>query len=199
MATLTTGDVARLKSSEEFANGVVLRVTDLTEAAGKKYRCAFTDGASTLRGVLASQFADLVASGELANGCLVRVKTYVLNSVGNESVLLATDVAVVAPAPIGSQPMDTDTALTAHNTTPEAAPKPQPGKENSTPGMLSPPTEWVRGPECAEGVVLGRAEAGRWGIEGMCAVQRSSPTCSLRMGMGSGWWGAAGESGCTAR
>ncbi|GFR46347.1 hypothetical protein Agub_g7919 [Astrephomene gubernaculifera] len=147
-ATLTSGDVARIKSKHEFANGVVLRVSDLQEVSGRKHRCILSDGNSTIRGVLASQFADLVTSGELSNGCLVKISVYVTNTVGSEEVLLATDLSVVAPGN-GSQPMDADPApLSARNATPEAAGKPQasktPGmgaKENSTP-MLSPPTEF---------------------------------------------------------
>lgn len=125
-----------------------LKVSDLHEVNGRKYRCLLSDGSSTIRGVLASQFADLIVSGELSNSCLVKIKTFITNTVGNEDVLLATDLIVVAPGD-GSLPMDAETALTAHNATPEASRKTVVGKtpcaaidskENSTP-MLSPPTE----------------------------------------------------------
>ncbi|KXZ50509.1 hypothetical protein GPECTOR_16g684 [Gonium pectorale] len=121
-ATLTIGDVARIKSKGEFPNGVVLR------------------------------FADLVASGEISNGCLVKISTFTTNTVGNEEVLLATELTVVQRG-VKAEPMDTDTALTSHNMpngTPEAAGKPQPSKtpttappakENNTP-QLSPPTDF---------------------------------------------------------
>ncbi|KAG2486706.1 hypothetical protein HYH03_014635 [Edaphochlamys debaryana] len=139
-ATLSAGDVSRIKSKEEFSNGVVLKVSDLQEAVGRKHKCFLSDGQASIKGVLASQFADLVESGELCNGCLVRIIAFVTNTVGSDDVLLATDLTVVAPPSAGSQDMDTDTALTAHNATPEAAKtagKPSApasaAKENSTP------------------------------------------------------------------
>ncbi|KAG2451925.1 hypothetical protein HYH02_003700 [Chlamydomonas schloesseri] len=140
-ATLTSGDVTRIKSKEEFANGVVLRVSELQEVTGKKHKCMLSDGNSSIRGVLASQFADLVSSGELSNGCLVRITSFVTNTVGSDEVLLATDLSVVSPG-TGIVKMEVDNALNAHNSTPEAAGKPQAkssaagpdAKENSTPG-----------------------------------------------------------------
>ncbi|GLI69429.1 hypothetical protein VaNZ11_014038 [Volvox africanus] len=148
-ATLTPGDVLRIKEKHDFANGVVLRVSGLQEVNGRKHRCILSDGSANIRGILASQFADLVGSGELSNGCLVKIKTFVTNSVGNEDVLLVTDLTVAAPGN-GSQPMEADIALTCHNATPEASSKLAEGKtaglghwakENSTP-MLSPPTDF---------------------------------------------------------
>ncbi|GIL48308.1 hypothetical protein Vafri_4587 [Volvox africanus] len=144
--TLTPGDVLRIKEKHEFANGVVLRVSGLQEVNGRKHRCILSDGSANIRGILASQFADLVASGELSNGCLVKIKTFVTNSVGNEDVLLVTDLTVAAPGN-GCQPMEADIALTCHNATPEASSKGRTAglghwaKENSTP-MLSPPTDF---------------------------------------------------------
>lgn len=100
-----------------------------------------SDGNNSIRGVLASQFADLVASGELSNGCLIKITAFVTNTIGSDDVVLATDLSVVSPG-TGIVKMEVDNALNARNSTPEAAGKPQAksstadpdAKENSTPG-----------------------------------------------------------------
>ncbi|GLC47136.1 hypothetical protein PLESTB_000601900 [Pleodorina starrii] len=182
-ATINAGDIVRLKSKQEFPNGVVLRVSDLQEVGGRKHRCVLSDGSATIRGIIASQFADLVASGELSNGCVVKINVFSMNAVGNEDVMLATDLSIVTPGN-GSQPMDTDTALTAHNATPEAAGKPAAGKtpgdvtgakENSTP-MLSPPTDFKSSKTPGPTTAAGRTPVSFTPTPLSLSTQKTAPT-----------------------
>lgn len=99
------------------------QVDGLAEVAGRKHKCTLSDGAATVRGILATQFAEQVASGAISNGALVKVNAFVMNTVGNEDVLMATDLEVVAPGR-GAAPMDVDAALGAHNVAPSASATP---------------------------------------------------------------------------
>ncbi len=115
------------------------QVTSIEKVNETKYKCTFSDGAQTIRGILASQLTDLVNGGSLCVGCTVRVIAYVVNKVNDEVVIMATDLEVIS-APVGS--LEIGKSTPEGKKTPPAALKENRGTMNSlTPGPTPSPSE----------------------------------------------------------
>ena len=98
-----------------------VQVTELQGVAGNRHKCLLTDGSASIKGVFATQLSELFATGSIGAGAVVRVNQYVMNTIGNDEVLMVTEAEVVTPAPSAASPMDTDIALSSHNAAPSAA------------------------------------------------------------------------------
>lgn len=99
-----------------------MQVTQLASMAGNKHKCVFTDGSENIRGILASQFAQVVADGQLKNGSVVILKSYVPNRIESDFVLMTTDLEVLSdvelPVANNASTMDVDCEVNVALVTP---------------------------------------------------------------------------------
>lgn len=82
------------------------QVTSITSQNETKYRCAFTDGADTIKGAFATQVTPMIKSGELSNGAIVKIQptSFVCNAFGSEMMLMVTAVELVSRAGLAVAP-----------------------------------------------------------------------------------------------
>ncbi|KAL8130385.1 hypothetical protein V2J09_019540 [Rumex salicifolius] len=78
---------------------LVVQILDL-KAVGTRFMFTANDGKGKLRGILQSNFADMVSSGSIQNLGLIRILNYSLNDMPNkpEKFLLVKECEVVSPA-----------------------------------------------------------------------------------------------------
>eukprot|EP00798_Chlamydomonas_sp_ICE-L_P011132 gene11132-18752_t len=118
-----------------------LQVKSLERKDGNKYAGILSDGTQEINARFASQFSEMITSGGMKEGSVVRLGSYVVNHVNNASVVMVTDLEVVE-AGAGTVELKKEAV-----STPDMKKTPTTNKENRgpflgiTPGPTPSPSE----------------------------------------------------------
>jgi len=103
MAQVLVPIIGKMKNENYSEPGVALKVRELKPAAGNKYHCTLTDSVDDVKGIVTSQLAELVTSGQMQVGSIIQLQAYTLNKISEELVAFLTSVEILQTPDIKSE------------------------------------------------------------------------------------------------
>jgi len=91
---------------------------------GKKHKGVYSDGTDSIEAVFASSVSQLIESGKMRDGCVVKLLEFTCNLVNDSHKLISTECDVETVSDVSTAGPDNIKAE------PEEEPKPSPTKEN---------------------------------------------------------------------